>query len=236
MRPKTFNALFVVQGNPPPEREADYHRWYDEVHGPDALECGSFREMRRYRAVGPGERAAPFLAIWNADYPNERAAWAHIQPQAEKLRAAGRVDDIVSVTFALMMFSVPANGRAAASVALPTLTTVQNDWRHPEDAVEAEAWWTRNGLDRAPGAESARLYTSDPAGKGHGYHVALFEQAVPVRDAISSWLGTGTPGSSPTPPYRTIFDKDSPATASAGHVRPWADAWVMHWELITALP
>ena len=236
MRPKTFNALFVVQGSPPPEREADYHRWYDEVHGPDALACGSFREMRRYRAVGPGERSAPFLAVWNADYPDEKAAWAYIQPQAEKLRAAGRVDDIVSVTFALMIFSVPANSPAAASVALPTLTTVQNDWRRPEDATEVEDWWAGTGLDRAPGAESARLYTSDPAGKGRGYHLALFEQSIPVRDAIGGWRDIGTPGSSPTPPYQTIFDKNSPASAPDENRRPHADAWVMHWELITALP
>jgi hypothetical protein len=236
MRPKTFNALFVVQGSPPPEREADYHRWYDEVHGPDGLACGSFREMRRYRAVGPGERAAPFLALWNADYPDERAAWEYIQPRAEKLRAAGRVDDIVSVRFALMMFSVPANGPAAPSVALSTLTTVQNDWRHAEEAPEADAWWVANGLERAPRAETARLYTSDAAGKGAGYHLALFEQSISTGAAIDAWRGIGTAGSSPVPAYRTIFDTDSPVAAAPATVRPRGDAWVMHWELISALP
>ncbi len=236
MRSKTFSALFVVQGKPPPEREADYHRWYDTMHGPDALAYGSFREMRRYRAIGPGDANTPYLALWNGDYVNEAEAWGHIRPLAEKMRVAGRLDDIASVKFALMMFSVPPNGVCTPSVATPTLTTVQNDWRHSDEASSADAWWDSIGLDDAPCAEAARLYTSDSAGKGAGCHLALFEQSWTVSEAAARWRGIGTPGLSPTPPYQVMFKEPAAAAEPSSDGTARASAWVMHWELITAVP
>ena len=206
------------------------------MHGPDALAYGSFREMRRYRAIGPGDSNTPYLALWNGDYVNEAEAWGHIRPLAEKMRVAGRLDDIASVKFALMMFSVPANGICAPSVAKPTLTTVQNDWRHAGETVSADAWWSATGLDDAPGTEAARLYTSDPAGKSAGYHLALFEQSCTAAEAAMKWRGVGTPGSSPTPPYQVMFKEPAAVTETVSDGPAQASAWVMHWGLITALP
>ena len=55
--PRTPNSVFVVFANPTPEHEAEFNRLYDEIHGPDALENGSFTALHRFRAVGPGHRA-----------------------------------------------------------------------------------------------------------------------------------------------------------------------------------
>ena len=55
----TPRALFVVFANPKPEHEAEFNRWYDEVHGPDALGNGSFTALHRFRAIGPATAPPP---------------------------------------------------------------------------------------------------------------------------------------------------------------------------------
>jgi hypothetical protein len=229
-------TLFVVQADPPIEREAEFHQWYDEVHGPDAIGVGSFTRMSRYRAVGPGRPFAPFIALWDGNYADEAEAWGYIRPRAHALNDAGRVGDIASVRFALMMFLVRSGGAGAATAPVRSLTTVQNDWRAAEAAEPADRWWRRVGLDGAPPSSFRYLYSSDPAGRGPGYHLAVFEQAWTPDEAASAWPAIGTAGSSPTPPYRTIFtDPDAPVSAATDQRAP-ADAWVMHWEPLSVLP
>jgi len=236
MHAKATGTLFVVQAEPPAAREAEFHRWYDTVHGPDALGNGSFTALRRYRAAGPGKPFAPFLALWEGDYANEAEAWGYIRPRAHGLHAAGRVDDIASVRFALMTFLADAQRIGDPRTPVRCLTTVQNDWRRSDTAEPAKEWWARMGLADAPPSLSRYLYSSDPAGRGAGFHLALFEQAAQPAEAAAAWAGFGTAGSSPTPPYRTIFQAADAAPAAAVDTSDTADAWVMHWEPIAALP
>jgi hypothetical protein len=41
-------ALMVVSANTDPERDADFARWYDEVHLPDVVASGGYRAAARY--------------------------------------------------------------------------------------------------------------------------------------------------------------------------------------------
>jgi hypothetical protein len=241
-------SLFVVLAEPSPEREAELNNWYDKVHGPDALENGSFNALHRYRAVGPGWKQARYLALWEGPYLGEPEAWAYIRPRAKELYATGRIGDVPSVVWALMAFLVPSPATGGAPEPGPaqsgpkSLTTVQSDWRHPDPGRSAGQWWKSSGLDDAPPAWRASLYTSDPDGGGGGYHLALFEQSTSANEAIGAWSGIGAPGMSPTPPYRTIFADE---TAAAGHRDGSAsgeeqapgpeEAWVMHWEHVASL-
>src|SRR3712207_2195922 len=95
--------VFLVWSTPLGTDLAALGRWYDEVHGPDALGNGSFVAVHRYEAAGPGHRTAPHLAVWEADYGSDAEAWAYIQPRAEALRAAGRVSDAYRVDWATML-------------------------------------------------------------------------------------------------------------------------------------
>ncbi len=243
-------ALFVVFAEPSAEREAEFHHWYDRVHGPDAIDNGSFRALRRYRAAGPGWVQARYLALWEGDYRREPDAWAYIRPRAQQLRAAGRVGDVASVVFALMLFHDPTPWPEGATEpgwrpAPASLVTVQNDWRHPDPGRSAAEWWKQSGLDDTPSFVRASLYTSDPEGAGGGYHLAIFEVAAPVTAAIGEWASLGAAGMSPTPPYRTIFasgggesepDPHAAPPASAGRTAPPpATSWVMGWEHVSSL-
>jgi hypothetical protein len=67
-------AVLVVLSSPSsPEKEEEYHRWYDEVHLPDVLKVPGFVAARRYRLSDAqiGEAAVPgghrFLALYEIE-------------------------------------------------------------------------------------------------------------------------------------------------------------------------
>jgi len=212
---------FIVWSTPHPGIGDEYHRWYDEVHLPDAIENGSFVAMHRYEAVGPGHRAAPFLSIAEADYATEADAWAAVLPRARALRAAGRIDDLYRVDFATMLLTVDTD---VSSHPVETLTTVQNDWRHP--GGDASTWLASLAVpDASP--RSRQLVTTDPQGeRGPGRHLALYESATGLDETTSAWAGVGTAGSSPLPAYTTLFGVEG---APAPDQPAPADPWVAHW-------
>jgi hypothetical protein len=182
--------------------------------------------MHRYEAVGPGYRAAPFLSIAEADYGDEAEAWASVRPRAQALRDAGRIDDLYRVDFATMLLTVEAD---VSSHPVATLTTVQNDWRHPagpDGAGDARDWLA--ALTVPPAApRSCQLLTTDPRGQhGPGLHLALFESASDPDETAAAWAGVGSPGSSPMPPYTTLFGVVG--TVAPDQPGP-AAVWVMHW-------
>ncbi|MEZ4279107.1 MAG: DUF4286 family protein [Myxococcota bacterium] len=238
----TPRALFVVFANPLPEHEAEFNRWYDEVHGPDALGNGSFTALHRFRAVGPGYRATPYLALWEAPYDSEAEAWAYIGPRAQALREAGRAGgEVASVRYALMLVAASMeDGPALESVG--SLVTWQNDWRDTATAPTTRTWW----LGLPPEAHRAPvrwLVTSDAAGRGAGHHLAILAHPEAAAESRATSGAEARPGAAPTldapavpgsaagmsplPPYHTIFGT---TVGSDETSVPRARAWRMVWE------
>jgi hypothetical protein len=216
---------FVVWAVPREGADDEVARWYDEVHGPDAIGNGSFLALHRYAAAGPGFRTAPILAVWEAGFASEAEAWAYIGPRAQELRAAGRVSDHYVVAWATMLVVVDAS---ALDRPVATLTTVQNDWRHP--GGDPRAWLDGLALPGADVFHSVHLCTTDPAGPGPGRHLALLESELDLATVVAACTDLGAAGSSPTPPYTTIFaaEGDQPPPAPGAEL-PRSGAWVMHW-------
>ncbi len=228
---ETPSTVFVAFADPPPEREAEFNEWYDTVHGPDALANGSFTAMHRFRAVGDGPRAAPYLALWEGRFESEADAWAYIGPRAQALREAGRAGDISSVRFALMMFPA-ASLRGSPCEPVRSLMTVQNDWRDVAGVPDAAAWCAAAGLDVVD-APARWLVSSDPAGRGAGYHLAVFAHVESVAELPPLPPGL-TRGTSPVPPYETIFGALT-EDDDAGDAPAPAHAWALRWEPITSM-
>jgi hypothetical protein len=232
--PTTPNSVFVVFANPTPEHESEFNRWYDEIHGPDALGNGSFTAVHRFRATGPGHRPAPYLALWEARFSSESEAWAYIGPRAQALREAGRAGgEVASVRFAIMLVGV-ASARGAVLEEVRSLTTIQNDWRDPARAPAARSWWLGLPQDEIE-APVRWLATSDAAGRGAGHHLAVFATADKTPPGASLTMASPArvaSGMSPLPPYQTIFG----TTVGADEARslPHADAWLMTWEPVVS--
>jgi len=68
------NCLLVVTVEVDPAIEADWNRWYDDVHLPAALACPGVLRGRRYVSAGPtsesnrGERAQHARRIYTTVY------------------------------------------------------------------------------------------------------------------------------------------------------------------------
>jgi hypothetical protein len=82
---------------------------------------------------------------------------------------------------------------------------------------------------RVPAGEprSLQLLTTDPGGeRGPGRHLALYESASGPEETAAAWAEVGEAGSSPLPPYTTLFGvvgEVAPAQPAA------APVWVAHW-------
>jgi hypothetical protein len=218
---ETPPTVFAVFADPPAGREQELQDWYETVHGPDAIGNGSFTALHRFRAVGPGHVAAPYLALWIGRFRDEAEAWAYISPRAAALREAGRVGDIASVRFAIMLFGAAVAG-SIASDDVRSIVTVQNDWRHAATAPAARDWY---GAVPEGDARTRWLATSDAAGRGAGHHLAVLAGG----DAVD-----GQPGMSPLPAYRTIFGEDAGAIAADDEIPP-SPAWTMQWESLGSM-
>jgi hypothetical protein len=97
------NCLLIVTAEVDAAVEADWNRWYDEVHVPDVLACPGVRGGRRYISSGKpvewerGQRREPTAKIYTAVYELESPAvvetkqflamrgWHHFSPHVRSL-------------------------------------------------------------------------------------------------------------------------------------------------------
>ena len=74
------NCLLIVTAEVDPEVEAEWNRWYDEVHLPDALRCPGVLSGRRFVSSGPisesdrGERRSVGKTLYTTVYCLESPA------------------------------------------------------------------------------------------------------------------------------------------------------------------
>ena len=92
------NCLMIVTAEVDEAVEAEWNRWYDEVHLPDALACPGILRGRRYVSSGPisesdrGQRRGLSIRLYTTVYELDSPAavetkefhamrgWAHFAP------------------------------------------------------------------------------------------------------------------------------------------------------------
>src|SRR5436190_9514587 len=174
-------CVFLVFCNPGDGGAEALDHWYMKIHGPDALENGSFQALHRYQACG--DYPARFLAVWEGSFTTMDEARAYIAPRAVGLRQQGRVTDDMTVTWALMAF------RTAVPSADP-----------PPDPIETVTL-----------VEGPISYRAIPKGRAYFYPgIVLHESAVSLDAARLIWDGIGKAGPAPRGAYRSIFDDPPP--------------------------
>lgn len=65
-----MTTLYVVKTNAVPGREAEFDRWYDEIHLPEVLALEGFRAAQRFRLAAmqvQSEQAHGWLALYEID-------------------------------------------------------------------------------------------------------------------------------------------------------------------------
>jgi hypothetical protein len=72
--------VLLVQSQPRPGQETEYHRWYEQQHIPDILAVAGVKSAARYAAVPtsfPGPEM-PYLAIYEIECDDPQALMAEM--------------------------------------------------------------------------------------------------------------------------------------------------------------
>ena len=117
--------------NAGPGGEESLKRWYLEVHGPDALQNGTFTGLHLYEAVGPYD--ARFLALWEGRYRSLDEARIGIVPNATGLRDRGRVASDLLVLWSSLSFLTGAT-LVDHQEAVVTFSVIEGGVFEPTDA------------------------------------------------------------------------------------------------------
>ena len=193
--------------------------------------------MHRFRAVGDGHRAAPYLALWEGRFTSEsRGVGLHRSRARRRCARPDGPGDISSVRFALMLFARRNPRRLALRSGARHYHGPERLARRRPARRARQAWWDATGLD-AIDAPTRWLVTSDAAGRGAGYHLAVFAHDHDAAEAAatSGAAGIAAAGMSPLPPYETIFGSTAGDDVDDRPTPEPAPAWLMRWEPITSL-
>lgn len=96
------NGLAVVLVNcSDPAQEADFDRWYNEVHLSDVCNPGVFPRATRYEnpaAVG-GDEQPRYLALYETDRDDPGVAWVDNREHTAPLRPQGRIHAALKASY-----------------------------------------------------------------------------------------------------------------------------------------
>jgi hypothetical protein len=82
---KPTGVLVVMVNNTEPSKDAEFNKWYNEVHIPDVLGTGSYYKATRYENVDPKPGEAKYLAIYETDWEDPWAAFSAMQKHTGKM-------------------------------------------------------------------------------------------------------------------------------------------------------
>jgi hypothetical protein len=92
-------GLFLIESNcTSPEREREFNEWYDRIHIPDLLGTKLFHAAHRFRSLA-GQEGGTYLAIYETSGDPLEAVEGFASNHRPKLKAAGRLSDIIDITW-----------------------------------------------------------------------------------------------------------------------------------------
>ncbi len=70
----------IVASESTPEKEAEFNRWYTDVHVPMLFEYRGIKQASRYKRIGDDEKSAKYLAIYEFESKDALVAF-HESPE-----------------------------------------------------------------------------------------------------------------------------------------------------------
>ncbi len=88
--------LIVVQANcTDPEREKEFHDWYDNTHIPDVLNVPGIVRVTRFENVTPGEQVSKFLTLLEVEADDVWEVTTALQKNRDEAEKQGRMIDLL---------------------------------------------------------------------------------------------------------------------------------------------
>ena len=89
--------IFALSNCTDPEQEAEFNRWYNHMHLPDASAAGIFVNPMRLANADPKPGEPGYLAIGETTWPDVSAAWEAQQKQSTSRRSPERRSPLLDV-------------------------------------------------------------------------------------------------------------------------------------------
>ncbi len=88
--------LIVVQVNcTDPEKEKEFHDWYDNVHVPDVLGVPGIVRVTRFENVTPGEQVSKFFTLLEVEADDVWQVTTALQENRDKVEKEGRMSGLL---------------------------------------------------------------------------------------------------------------------------------------------
>jgi hypothetical protein len=100
-RRPTRGILLVLSHCTDPAREAEFHRWYEDIHVADILGTGAFHTAYRYESVAPQATQATYLALDETEQSDPAKARAALGQARADWEQRGRLSDTIAVVASL---------------------------------------------------------------------------------------------------------------------------------------
>ena len=111
-------VLVVLVNNKAEGRDDEFNKWYDEVHLGEVCGTGAYYAATRYvntkPVLDPGE--ARFLAIYETDWKDPEAAFAHMQTKTKDMNIWPHIGRVHVKTYSFISEHKPKQAKAAAKV------------------------------------------------------------------------------------------------------------------------
>jgi hypothetical protein len=114
------SVLVVTTRCTDPTREAEFNRWYDELHLPAILSSRHFVGAQRYKLAGAASKSEPeatYLAIYEIDTADVPAAMQALAESRARWPDAAKTIDTLQVFSATTYTAIGAHQEAAAAAA-----------------------------------------------------------------------------------------------------------------------
>ncbi len=82
---KPTGVLVVMVNNGDPSRDAEFNKWYNEVHIPDVVGTGCYYHATRFENINPKPGEAKYLAVYETDFEDPIAAFAELGKHTGKM-------------------------------------------------------------------------------------------------------------------------------------------------------
>lgn len=103
--------LIVVQANcSDPDRENEFHEWYDNTHIPDVLKVPGIVAVTRYENVTPGEQPSRFLTLLEVEAEDVWAVTTALQENSAQAEQQGRMTELLTIVAGAVYRRLPAPG------------------------------------------------------------------------------------------------------------------------------
>jgi hypothetical protein len=97
----TRGLLLVLSNCKDPARDAEFNRWYEDMHVADILDTGAFHTAYRYESLDPQATKAKYLAIYETDNRDPAEARGALGKARADWQKRGRLSDTIEVVTSL---------------------------------------------------------------------------------------------------------------------------------------